>query len=166
MKKKTKLMLAAMAALLVIGLIIINRSLVKKEDERAQKQQLTILLGTEEKVYDYDESVPEYQTFQTQMKRKNGDKFDKEYSGIELRLLLADMDIPVNNDTEVTAVCSDQSEITLTGEEILTVGNIYLVTRDSGEPLDEESGPFMLVVNNDEFSTRWAKNVVKVKISE
>ena len=100
------------------------------------------------------------------MKRKNGDKFDKEYSGIELRSLFAKMDIPVNNDTEVTVICSDQYEIVLTGEEILTEGNIYLVTRESGEPLDEESGPFMLVVNNDEFSTRWAKNVVKVKISE
>ncbi len=166
MTKKTKLILSVLAALLVIVLIIVNRSLVKKEDERAQKQQLTVLRGTKETVYEYDETVPGYQTFETQMKRKNGDKFDKEYSGIELRSLLADMNLPVNNDTEVTVVCSDQYEIVLTGEEILTEGNIYLVTRENGELLDEESGPFMLVVNNDEFSTRWAKNVVKVRISE
>ena len=166
MTKKTKLIIAALAALLVVVLIAVNRNMTKKDDERAQKQQLIVLRGAKETIYEYDETIPEYQTFETQMKRKNGDKFDKEYSGIELRSLFAKMDLPVNNDTEVTVICSDQYEIVLTGEEILTEGNIYLVTRESGEPLDEESGPFMLVVNNDEFSTRWAKNVVKVKISE
>ena len=166
MTKKTKLIISALAVLLVIGLIAINRSLAKKDDERVQKQQLTVLRGSKEIIYEYDESVPEYQTFQTQMKRKNGDKFDKEYSGIELRNLLADMDIPVNDTLEVTVICSDQYEIVLTGEEILSERNVYLVTRENKEPLDEESGPFMLVVNNDEFSTRWAKNVVKVKVSE
>ena len=56
------------------------------------------------------------------------------------------------------------AEITLSGEEILHEGNIWLVTQEDGQKLDEESGPFMLVVNEDEFSTRWAKNVVRIKV--
>ena len=54
----------------------------------------------------------------------------------------------------------------MTAEEILNPGNVYLVTKENDEELDEESGPFMLVVNYDEFSTRWAKNVVKITVNE
>ena len=52
----------------------------------------------------------------------------------------------------------------LAADEILADNNIWLITKESGEKLAESDGPFMLVVNNDEFSTRWAKSVVRIKI--
>ena len=126
-----------------------------------------VLFDNDQKViYDYDESGDHYVTFDTQMKRKNGDVFDRTYSGIEFADILKDLGIEITDDMTVTAVCGDSYEIELTAEEILNPGNVYLVTKENDEELDEESGPFMLVVNYDEFSTRWAKNVVKITVNE
>ena len=75
-----------------------------------------------------------------------------------------EMDIEINDSLDLSVVCADQYEIQLTASEILAENNIWLITKESGEKLAEADGPFMLVVNNDEFSTRWAKSVVRIKI--
>jgi hypothetical protein len=76
------------------------------------------------------------------------------------------MDINLEKNTGVHIVCADNYEIRLSADEILEKSNIYLVTKENGNKLAETEGPFMLVINNDEFSTRWAKNVVQVKVNE
>ena len=79
--------------------------------------------------------------------------------------ILEDMGIDITDSTDIRVVCADNYEIQLTASEILAEGNIYLITKENGEKLAESDGPFMLVINNDEFSTRWAKNVVQVKVN-
>ena len=76
------------------------------------------------------------------------------------------MDINLEKNTGVHIVCADNYEIRLSADETLEKSNIYLVTKENGNKLAETDGPFMLVINNDEFSTRWAKNVVQVKVNE
>ena len=100
------------------------------------------------------------------MKRKNGDVFDKTYSGIEMAVILKDIGVNLSQNTDIHIVCADNYEIRLSADEILEKGNIYLITKENGNKLAEADGPFMLVINNDEFSTRWAKNVVQVKVNE
>ena len=162
--KSKKIICVLLAVIFVGGLVIVNRNSSQKQIDMANAMQLIMEINSEEKVYYYSEDHRAYTTFDTQMKRKNGDVFDKNYSGIPMADILKDMDVQTSEDTTVTVVCADQYEIVLTGSEILADGNVYLITRESGEKLAEEDGNFMLVVNRDEFSTRWAKNVVKVKV--
>jgi len=164
MTKHTKTLLLLLAAGLIAVLVFVNRRLSAGDDAKAAALQLTAEIGGSEKTYDYREDHPSFQAFDTEMRRKNGDVFPKNYSGIELSVILKELGTEVTDSTEVTAVCADNYEITLSGEEILHDGNIWLVTQEDGQKLDEESGPFMLVVNEDEFSTRWAKNVVRIKV--
>ena len=150
--------------MLAVALIIINRNSTQAQIDMAGKMQLSFIVNGTEKVYYYDESHTAFKNFDTQMKRKNGDVFDKNYSGIPLAVIIEDMDIPLTDSVEISVVCADQYEIQLTADEILADNNIWLITKESGEKLAETDGPFMLVINNDEFSTRWAKSVVRIKI--
>ena len=162
--KSKKTVFTAIAVVIIAVLIMINRNSTQQQIDMANAMQLQFEINGEEKVYNYNENNESYTTFDTQMKRKNGDVYDKNYSGIMLKNILAEMDVTVSDNTAVTVVCADQYEIQLTADEVNADGNIYLITKENGEKLAEEDGKFMLVVNWDEFSTRWAKNVVKVKI--
>ena len=166
MKKATKFILCALLVIVAGALVIVNRRNAAANDALAAAKQLEFTVNDQKVIYDYNESGDHYVTFDTQMKRKNGDVFDRTYSGIEFADILKDLGIEITDDMTVTAVCGDSYEIELTAEEILNPGNVYLVTKENDEELDEESGPFMLVVNYDEFSTRWAKNVVKITVNE
>ena len=166
MKKATKFILCALLVIVAGPLVIVNRRNAAANDALAAAKQLEFTVNDQKVIYDYNESGDHYVTFDTQMKRKNGDVFDRTYSGIEFADILKDLGIEITDDMTVTAVCGDSYEIELTAEEILNPGNVYLVTKENDEELDEESGPFMLVVNYDEFSTRWAKNVVKITVNE
>ncbi|MBQ1326272.1 MAG: hypothetical protein IIY52_09700 [Solobacterium sp.] len=166
MKKTTKYLIAALCALIVIVLVAVNRKNASKDDERVSAGELVFETVAGEAVYSYKEGGDDYVTFDTEMRRKNGDVFAKTYSGRELSAILAEMDYTVTENSEITAVCADSYEIVLTGAEILDPGNVYIVNREGEEALEEESGPFMLVVNHDEFATRWGKNIVRIKVSE
>ncbi len=162
MKKRLNIISMVFATIIVGVLVIINRGSNNRQEELTNAKQLQIMVKGEEKIYSYLEEGGKYVTFNTQMKRQNGDVFDKNYSGIELGYILSRMDIQLEDDSTVSVVCLDNYEIQLTKGEIETPGNIYLVTTESGQPLSE--GNFMMVVNFDEFATRWAKNVVQIKV--
>ena len=166
MKKNFKTIVTVIAVLLIAVLMVINRNSVKKQEEMADKMQLSFIVNGGEKIYYYDETSADYIYFDTQMKRKNGDVFDKTYSGIEMAVILKDIGVTLSQNTDIHIVCADNYEIRLSADEILEKGNIYLITKENGNKLAEADGPFMLVINNDEFSTRWAKNVVQVKVNE
>ena len=162
--KIKKNIFVAIIFIIAAALIIINRHNTQAQIDMADKLQLSFTISGEEKIYYYDESHNRYQSFDTQMKRRNGDVFDKNYSGMPLSVILDDMDVKITDTTDLSVVCADQYEIKLTADEITAENNIWLITKENGEKLAEADGPFMLVVNNDEFSTRWAKGVVRVKI--
>ena len=164
MKIAKKNIFIILVFMLAVALIIINRHSTQAQIDMADKMQLSFIINGEENVYYYDENHSKYQSFDTKMKRKNGDIFDKNYSGIPLSLILEEMDIQITDSIEISVVCADQYEILLTADEILAENNIWLITKENGEKLNETDGPFMLVINNDEFSTRWAKTVVQVKV--
>jgi|GEM_PF-1144221 len=166
MKKNVKILLALLVAAVTGVLIAVNRNSVKKQEEMANAKQLQIVVNSKETIYYYNENDPAFTSFDTQMKRRNGDVFDKNYSGIQVKDIFDEMNITINENTVVSAVCADQYSVDFTYDEIMAEGNIYLITMENGSPLPEDSGSFMLVVNRDEFSTRWAKNTVQVKVSE
>ena len=156
---------AAVVAVLAI-LIILNRKSASANDALAAGYRLEIVSPAGSCEYLFDENSEFFTGFDTQMRRKNGDVFDKHYTGIEFRRILEELGIAADDSTECVFICADQYEIRVSGGEILEQGNVWLVTREDGQPLGEDQGPFMLVINNDEFSTRWGRQIVKIRISE
>ncbi|MDD6187662.1 MAG: molybdopterin-dependent oxidoreductase [Oscillospiraceae bacterium] len=165
MKKSTRNILIALVFLAACALIFVNRGLNKDEVAKVGAKQLTVSLASGETVYDYSEESENYVTFDTVMTRKNGDKFDKNYSGIQVKDILADLKVELTDKDNVVFTCADNYEVKVSAADILTDGNVYLVSKESGEE-NRDNGVFMLVINGDEFSTRWAKNVVKVSVVE
>ena len=155
MKRYAKYLIGLAVIAVVAVLVMVNRNSVQEDIDRASAKQLSVVLDGVEQIYEYSEEDPAYVEFDAQMRKKNGDVYDNHYAGMPLGAA-------IQEDSAVTVTCADQYEIQLTGAEILAEGNVYLVTKEDGEPLPEESGSFMLVITQDEFSTRWAKNVVKV----
>ena len=162
--KSKKSIFIIITFVLAVAMIIINRNSTQAQIDMADKMQLSFTVNGETSVYYYDENHKQYTSFDTQMKRKNGDVFDKNYSGIPMAVILEEMGVEITDDLEISLVCADQYEIQLTASEILAENNIWLITKENNEKLAETDGPFMLVINNDEFSTRWAKSVVRVKV--
>ena len=158
MKRYAKYLIGLAVIAVVAVLVMVNRNSVQEDIDRASAKQLSVVLDGVEQIYEYSEEDPAYVEFDAQMRKKNGDV----YAGMPLSTILESMGAKIQEDSAVTVTCADQYEIQLTGAEILAEGNVYLVTKENGEPLPEESGSFMLVITQDEFSTRWAKNVVKV----
>ena len=152
-------------AILVI-LVIVNRRNASVNDAMAAAHRLEIESAAGSAEYAFSEDDTYFTGFDTQMRRKNGDVFDKHYSGIEFRRILGELGFAADDSTDCVFICADQYEIRVAGSEIREPGNVWLVTRENGQPLDEEQGPFMLVINNDEFSTRWGRQIVKIKIGE
>ncbi len=156
---------AAVIAVLAI-LIILNWKGASANDALAAGHRLEIVSPAGSFEYLFDENSEFFTDFDTQMRRKNGDVFDKHYAGIEFCRILEELGIAADDSMECVFVCADQYEISVSGGEILDQGNVWLVTREDGLPLGEDQGPFMLVINNDEFSTRWGRQIVKIRISE
>ena len=132
MKKNFKTIITVIAVLLIAVLMVINRNSVKKQEEMADKMQLSFIVNGGEKIYYYDETSADYIYFDTQMKRKNGDVFDKTYSGIEMAVILKDIGVTLSQNTDIHIVCADNYDIRLSADEILEKGNIYLITKENG----------------------------------
>ena len=87
MKTTKKNIFIILVFILTVALIIINRHSTQTQIDMADKMQLSFIINGEENVYYYDENHSKYQSFDTQMKRKNGDIFDKNYSDIPLSII-------------------------------------------------------------------------------
>lgn len=139
MKRYAKYLIGLAVIAVVAVLVMVNRNSVQEDIDRASAKQLSVVLDGVEQIYEYSEDDPAYVEFDAQMRKKNGDVYDNHYAGIPLSTILESMGAAIQEDSAVTVTCADQYEIQLTGAEILAEGNVYLVTKENGEPLPEES---------------------------
>lgn len=101
--------------------------------------------------------------------RSSGEKpVQTEYTGIELKKMLAEFDVILKDDNRITFNASDGYRIILLGEEINEAKNVYLVYKRDGELLKSKSrggkGPYQIVIRKDPFSQRWIKHVDEIII--
>lgn len=140
MKRYAKYLIGPAVIAVVAVLVMVNRNSVQEDIDRASAKQFPVVLDGVEQIYEYSEEDPAYVEFDAQMRKKNGDVYDNHYAGMPLSTILESMDAAVQEDSAVTVTYADQYEIQLTDAEILAEGNVYLVTKENGEPLPEESG--------------------------
>ena len=135
MKRYAKYIIGLAVIAVVAVLVMVNRNSVQEDIDRASAKQLSVVLDGVEQIYEYSEEDPAYVEFDAQMRKKNGDVYDNHYAGMPLSTILESMGAAIQEDSAVTVTCADQYEIQLTGAEILAEGNVYLVTKENGEPL-------------------------------
>ena len=165
LNKKRILIILTILVVIVIGALNIIQSQEKKE--LAESESVLVYLNDEEiGKLQKSEIKKESIEFNAIFKRKVGAATEKQYKGMPLHNILELIDISPNGDYTVSIVAKDNYSIDLTKDEFLKEDNIYLVYEEDGEELDKESQPYMLVIKDDEFSTRWNKQVVKIQINE
>ena len=165
LNKKRILIILTILVVIVIGALNIIQSQEKKE--LAESESVLVYLNDEEiGKLQKSEIKKESIEFNATFKRKVGAATEKQYKGMPLHNILELIDISPNGDYTISIVAKDNYSIDLTKDEFLKEDNVYLVYEEEAKELDKESKPYMLVIKDDEFSTRWNKQVVKIQINE
>lgn len=162
MKKQVKIALVIVFAVIVGILVFVNRN----NSVNSAENSIAIVVNGESENFEFSTSNSDFAAFDAVMTKKNGESFDKNYSGIQLKNIFSQAGIEISENTRISVVCSDNYSVSLTAEEVLKDGNVWLVNQENGQPLSEDSGNFMLVITMDEFSTRWAKDIAQIAVDE
>lgn len=162
MKKQVKIALVIVFAVIVGILVFVNRN----NSVNSAENSIAIVVNGESENFEFSTSNSDFAAFDAVMTKKNGESFDKNYSGIQLKNIFSQAGIEISENTRISVICSDNYSVSLTAEEVLKDGNVWLVNQENGQPLSEDSGNFMLVITMDEFSTRWAKDIAQIAVDE
>jgi len=101
-------------------------------------------------------------------------KADETYSGVRLADLLAKMNAPLGHDLRgaslaayVAATGADGYIAVLALAEVdpaFHPGDVIVADAMNGQPLDEKSGPYKLVVSEDKRPARWVRNLISIQL--
>ncbi len=157
--------------LVIVGVTAyLNRGNIAGKEEMVDKAQITFL-----------ENGKEIKTIDLSFVQKQGEKtFKKEldtsetgpemqtYTGVLLGKLIEIAGIDLDNKSQVIVKAIDGYTVALTVDEVRKKDNVYLVYKNDGEYLKSKSeggtGPYRIVIRNDQFGQRWCKFVVEVNV--
>src|SRR5208282_44232 len=101
-------------------------------------------------------------------------KADETYSGVRVADVLAKMGAPLGKDLRGAAF---SAYLVATGSDAYVAvialaeadptfhsGEVIVADTMNGQPLDEKSGPFKLVVTEDKRPARWVRNLVSIEL--
>jgi len=98
----------------------------------------------------------------------NNTPVKKQYTGISLKSLFDYYDINYSSAKSVSFIAADGYASALPIADALDENNCFIVFEEEGELLGTKEnggkGPFMMILANDQFSQRWCKFLMEVKI--
>lgn len=113
--------------------------------------------------YEFVQKLPAQQ-IEARYQRQVGPAEQKQYTGILLLDFLKACNMVPQQEQQVVVESKDRYNVVLTWEELSAPENVYLVWEEGGKPLTPETGAYQLVIRNDQYSTRWVKQVVSVLV--
>lgn len=141
--------------------LMISEEIISENGVTIKDQFITI---DAEKIF----TNPNAETFPAVVRSSGEKPVQTEYTGIELKKMLAEFEIALKKDNRITFNASDGYRIILAGEEINEAKNVYLVYKRDGELLKSKNkggkGPYQIVIRKDTFSQRWIKHVDEIII--
>jgi hypothetical protein len=90
----------------------------------------------------------------------------KKYTGIEIKNIFKELKLSIDNISEIEVTSVDNFLVTISADEILKDKNVYIVYKENDAYLEEDFGPYMIVIKDDDIATRWGKYVVNINIKE
>ncbi len=90
------------------------------------------------------------------------------YKGVELKKVFAYFEISLENKSAVTATAVDNFAMAYSVEEVMADDSLYVTYERNGEAIlgeeDDDGGPLMVIVKNDQFSNRRCKWLISVGV--
>ena len=141
-------------------------------EERQRSQEDAILLvtyGGEEMEVTFDDILvlPRVE-FDAVLRTSARPPVDTSYTGVEMSQLLEAAGVDLDAVNQVVTRAVDGYTVALTGEEVRMADNVYIVYERYGEDLgtreDGGSGPYQMVIREDEFGQRWNKFLMRIEV--
>jgi DMSO/TMAO reductase YedYZ molybdopterin-dependent catalytic subunit len=159
------------AVLLVVVAVtaILNREMLK--EKIAGQQNAILYLAADGTEYEISFAIIlelEEKEFPAVLKSSGKPPVNTSYTGVQLKDLLAKAGINTEGKSQVVTRAVDGYTVALTLEEVMQDDNVYLCYKRDGKPLGtrEEggSGPYQLVIRQDEFGQRWNKYLLEIEV--
>lgn len=159
MNKKTKYILAAIAAVFVIAAIILA---VKVRSSAPEQSGLLIQNGNNTVTVRWEDLSQT--VFSGEIVNGKGETANHEYQGTELIALFNANGIEIREDTKITVASEDNYTAELSGAEVMSSGKVYVaVTRDHEmiEGIDGNQGGQLVVYGdaNAKRQVRYLKTI-------
>ncbi|HZK24789.1 MAG TPA: molybdopterin-dependent oxidoreductase [Oscillospiraceae bacterium] len=160
--------------LVILVVIVAITAMLNRDDlgEKVASQENALLYlkadNSETKVdFATMQELPEVE-FPAVLKRSGKAPVDTSYAGVELKALLAKLEINTDDKTQIITKAVDGYTVALSLAEVLADDNVYIVYKRDGEDLgtkeDGGSGPYQLVIREDSFGQRWNKYLMEIEL--
>lgn len=155
----------------VVGITaFLNRGSIA-EKESAQEEALITFLEDGNEVDTVKMSFVKKQgesTFNKDLDTSESGPEEHTYTGVPLKNVIKEIGINFDNKKQVVVKAVDGYTVALTAKEVREDDNVYLVYQSDGKPLKSKkeggTGPYRLVIKNDQFGQRWCKFVTEVNV--
>lgn len=169
-KSNNKIILILIGILILIVLVasLLNLNASKDKALLTANSEISIKMedNTSLKVTAEDIGSLESETFTASLKSNGKDPVDVEYTGVPLATVLEEKEMSIAESQTVKLSSLDGYTVSLSGSEVLDKENVWLVWEKDGQPLDSNSGPYMVIIRKDSFSQRWSKQLCEITIAE
>lgn len=165
--KKTKLFLLLIFLILLISaafLLFFNSQSNKSQIENTKEYDLKITAGKKDFSLSREDILKmPLEEFYAEYLSSSHDDEKGTYEGISIQELFEIQSINIEDFTSLTAKATDGYQTTYTSSEIKS-GNVFLIVKKNGKPLDEANGPFLTVLKNYPFGNRNVKSVSSLSL--
>lgn len=133
-----------------------NAEIVVKEKER----EVTFSLGEIKNLGQKE--------FRADLKASGKSPEQHNYTGVPLKNIIEKANINIKDKDQVVVRSVDGFAVALGINEVLEDDNIYLAYMIDGQYMDSRdkggSGPYQVIIRQDQFSQRWAKYVMEIEL--
>jgi nitrogen fixation-related uncharacterized protein len=171
MEKQTLGILITVAVLvLVVGVFAyLNAGDLERKKELETSAEFILIHGDQEYRVSREKIVSLGPVeFSTVMRTSTTEPTNVIFSGVELRVLLEDYEIAVQEDSIIEVKALDGYVSAFEGGEVLEPEHVYITIAMNGEPHKPKSeggvGPYYLVLRNSTFAQRWVKFMEEIRV--
>jgi hypothetical protein len=171
MNKNTKLIMAITAVLVVVVAVFafLNRENIASKKEAQESGVFFIHSGGEEFTVTMEdiEALSPF-TIVANYKKSGQAASNRTFQGVSLKAVVERMGVDYSRYASVSFLAADGYASALSIAEAMDDGNCYIVIAEENKPLGTResggSGPFMMILAQDQFSQRWCKFLLEVNL--
>ncbi len=141
-----------------------------EEKKRSQEDAILLLADADEEIEIKFEDILELpqNEFDAVLRSSGKAPVDTSFKGVELHSIMSANGIDLTTVTQVVTISVDGYTVALSGDEVRALDNVYIVFERDGEDLGTReaggSGPYQLVIRQDEFGQRWNKYLMRIEV--
>lgn len=171
MDKKTLVVILVLIVLIAIIFITfkLNQPSRELQKDLLDKAELLIISDNQEIIVNIDDikSIGE-ETFEAVLDTSSTKASIHTYNGVQLKELLSNLTITLNNNDVIILSGVDSFAVAYSGEEVLKDENVYIAYMEDGKYLgtldNGGTGPYEVIVKEDQFSNRRCKWLTKIEV--